>query len=336
MIRRTLISLVLCSLPLACLFSGNISADTPLKLVSLGNQADQAAAENPWKILNPKKLQLRSASALVMDETGRIVYAKQADDARPIASITKLMTAMVLLDSKLPMGERITIVKDDRDLLQLTGSRLKYGATLTRKQLLQLALMASENRAANALARTYPGGKAAFVKAMNRKARALGMTNSQFADSAGLDAGNIASARDVMKMVRAAQAYPFIREATTTRATSVYPYKGLGKLRFGNTNRLLKNKTWDIQLSKTGYLNEAGRCLAMKAEIADQPLGIVLLNSFGKLTPFGDSNRIRKWIESGTDFAAGDAETGIIEYSQLTPVPSRFAGINRVRLIAVP
>jgi D-alanyl-D-alanine endopeptidase (penicillin-binding protein 7) len=300
MIRRTLISLVFCSLCMSGLFSGSISADTPLKLASLANQADQAAAGNPWKSLNPKKLQLRSAAALVMDETGRIVYAKQADEARPIASITKLMTAMVLLDSKLPMQEPITIVKDDRDLLQLTGSRLKYGATLTRKQLLQLALMASENRAANALARTYPGGKAAFVKAMNKKARALGMTNSRFADSAGLDPGNVASARDVMKMVSAAQRYPFIRKATTTRVTSVHPYKGRGELRFGNTNPLLKNKTWDIQLSKTGYLNEAGRCLAMKAEIVDQPVGIVLLNSFGKLTPFGDSNRIRKWIENGS------------------------------------
>jgi D-alanyl-D-alanine endopeptidase (penicillin-binding protein 7) len=308
---------------MACLFSGSSSADTPLSLASAGKQADSRVAENPWKSLNPKKLRLRSASALVVDETGRIVYAKQADEARPIASITKLMTAMVLLDSKLPMQEPITITKDDRDLLQLTGSRLKYGATLTRKQLLQLALMSSENRAANALARTYPGGKAAFVKAMNKKARALGMTNSRFADSAGLDAGNVASARDVMKMVRAAQAYPFIREASTTRSIGVHPYKGRGALRFGNTNRLLKNKTWDIQLSKTGYLNEAGRCLAMKAEIADQPLGIVLLNSFGKLTPFGDSNRIRKWIESGTDVAASDPETGLLKYSQLKPVQSR-------------
>ena len=209
------------------------------------------------------------------------------------------MTAMVILDSGLPLQKKISITKEDRDLLQLTGSRLKYGATLTRQQLVRLALMASENRAANALGRTYPGGQAAFVKAMNRKARELGMTNSKFADPAGLDAENIAPARDVLLMLQAAQAYPFIREATTTRVTSVYPYKGRGELRFGNTNRLLGNKTWDIQLSKTGYLNEAGRCLVMHAEIADRPLFIVLLNSYGKLTPFGDSNRIRNWIESG-------------------------------------
>jgi len=135
---------------------------------------------------------------------------------------------------------------------------------------------------------------------MNKKASALGMNSSHFSDPAGLDPGNVASARDVAKMVRAAMSYPMIRKATTTRTASVYPYKGRGELRYNNTNRLLKNKSWDIQLSKTGYINEAGRCLVMQTEIADQPLTIVLLNSFGKLTPFGDSNRIRDWIESGT------------------------------------
>ena len=141
--------------------------------------------------------------------------------------------------------------------------------------------------------------KAAFVEAMNKKAAALGMQSSHFSDSAGLDAGNVASAQDVAKMVRAAMSYPLIRKSTTTRTASVYPYKGRGELRFNNTNRLLKNAAWDIQLSKTGYLNEAGRCLVMQTEIANQSLTIVLLNSFGKLTPFGDSNRIREWIEKG-------------------------------------
>ena len=134
----------------------------------------------------------------------------------------------------------------------------------------------------------------------HRKARSLGMRDSRFQDPAGLEPGNVASARDLVKMVRAALAYPFIREATTTRSLSVRPYRGRGELRYANTNRLLKNEAWEIQLSKTGYLNEAGRCLVMQAEIAGQPLVIVLLNSFGKLTPFGDSNRIRKWIEKGT------------------------------------
>ena len=258
-------------------------------------------ASQRWAELNPAKLKLRSASALVLDPSGEVVYEKQVDTPRPIASITKLMTAMVILDSSLPMQEKITITKDDRDLLRLTGSRLKYGATLTREQLLRLALMSSENRAARALARTYPDGHNAFISAMNLKAVELGMYDSHFTDAAGLDAGNIASARDVAIMVRAAQKYPLIVDATTTRSMSVYPYKGRGPLRFGNTNRLLKNEAWEINMSKTGYINEAGRCLAMQAEIADRPLVIVLLNSFGKLTPFGDSNRIRKWIERGTD-----------------------------------
>ncbi len=280
-------------------FIQNAAAEAPLNLAALDTGVISASSQQ-WQALNPGKLKLRSASALIIDQSGQIVYEKKADEARPIASITKLMTAMVILDSKLNLQEPITIRKEDRDLLQLTGSRLKYGATLTRQQLVQLALMASENRAANALGRTYPGGKTAFVEAMNRKAQVLGMNSSQFADPAGLDARNIASARDVATMVRAAETYPFIRKATTTRLTRVRPYKDRGELRFGNTNRLLRNKSWDIQLSKTGYLNEAGRCLVMHAEIAEQPLFIVLLNSYGKLTPFGDSNRIRHWIESGT------------------------------------
>jgi D-alanyl-D-alanine endopeptidase (penicillin-binding protein 7) len=285
-------------------FAGTSGAgEGPLQIASLDPDArpGHTATDHAWQALNPGKLKLRSASALVVDQYGNEVYAKQVDEPLPIASITKLMTAMVILDGSLPLTEPISITKDDRDLIQLTGSRLKYGATLTREQLIRLALMSSENRAASALARTWPGGKANFVKAMNRKAKSLGMDSSRFMDPAGLDAGNIASAKDVVKMVRAALEYPLIREATTTRSISVYPYKGRGELRFRNTNRLLKNKTWEIKLSKTGYLNESGRCLVMQAEIANQPLVIVLLNSFGKLTPFGDSNRIRKWIENGIE-----------------------------------
>ena len=278
-----------------------IAADTPVQLakLELASTTTQATITPHWNTLNPKNLKLKSAAVLVLDQYGKEVYSKHVGEPRPIASITKLMTAMVVLDSDLDLQEKIAITKDDRDLIQLTGSRLKYGAALTRKQMLQLALMSSENRAANALARTWPQGKAAFVAAMNKKARTLGMHASHFNDPAGLDPGNVASAHDTALMVRAAMSYPLIRNATTTRSARVRPYKDRGELRFNNTNRLLKNKTWDIQLSKTGYLNESGRCLVMQAEIDDQPLTIVLLNSYGKLTPFGDSNRIRKWIESG-------------------------------------
>jgi D-alanyl-D-alanine endopeptidase (penicillin-binding protein 7) len=291
---------LLCGCLAAVVITGVGSAqEKPLRLVRLDSATDHAVAPAAWQSLNPDKLQLRSAAALVVDRYGNEIYARQADTPLPIASITKLLTAMVVLDAALPLQERISITKDDRDLIQLTGSRLKAGATLTREQLLRLALMASENRAANALARTSPGGRPAFVRAMNRKAGELGMRHSRFADPAGLDAGNIASPRDMVKMVHAALEYPLIRSATTTRSISVYPYQGRGELRYNNTNRLLRNASWSIQLSKTGYLNEAGRCLVMQAEIADQPLVIILLNSFGKLTPFGDSTRIRKWIESG-------------------------------------
>ncbi len=295
--------LLICCLSAVFLVDVLAAADNPLQKVShsQSSRTSQSASVPHWETLNSKQLQLKSEAALVVDQNGNEVYAKHGDAPQPIASITKLMTAMVILDGKLPMDERISITKADRDLIQLTGSRLGYGATLTRKQMLQLALMASENRAARALGRTWPGGMESFVKAMNRKARDLGMTNSHFRDPAGLDPGNVASARDVVKMVKAANQYPQIREATTTRSISVYPYKGRGPLTYSNTNRLLKNNTWTIQLSKTGYLNEAGRCLAMQAEIADQSLVIVLLNSYGKLTPFGDSNRIRKWIERGIE-----------------------------------
>jgi D-alanyl-D-alanine endopeptidase (penicillin-binding protein 7) len=239
---------------------------------------------------------LRSASALVTDSDGAVIYGKDADSIRPIASITKLMTAMVIIDSGIDLDEKITVTTADRDLVQLTGSRLEYGASLTRHDMIMLAVMSSENRAAMALGRTYPGGMNGFVEQMNRKALELGMTNSRFADPAGLAVENVSTASDLVKMVQAAYEYPLIRKASTTRRMEVYPYPGRGPLTYGNTNRLLKNNSWDISLSKTGYINEAGRCLVMQATIEGEAVSIVLLNSFGKLTPFGDSNRLRKWM----------------------------------------
>ena len=239
---------------------------------------------------------LRSASVIVLDSDGDVIYGKDADTVWPIASITKLMTAMVILDSGLSLEEMITITKDDRDLIRLTGSRLEYGATLSRNDLLMLAVMSSENRAAAALGRTYPGGSEAFVDAMNKKARGLGMQDSHFADPAGLKAENVATASDLAKLVEAADNYALIHLASTTTRKEVRPYKGRGPLVYGNTNRLLKNESWDIELSKTGYINEAGRCLVMQANIEGEEVSIILLNSFGKLTPFGDSNRLRQWM----------------------------------------
>ena len=239
---------------------------------------------------------LRSASAMVIGDDGSLIYAKDPDTVRPIASITKLMTAMVILDSGLDLDEKITVTKADRDTVQLTGSRLEYGASLSRRDMIMLAIMSSENRAAAALGRNYPGGLSEFIADMNRKAAALGMSNSRFADPAGLKVENQSTASDLARMVTASYNYPLIRKASTTTRLEVRPYKNRGPLTYGNTNRLLKNQTWDISLSKTGYINEAGRCLVMRATIEGEPVSIVLLNSFGKLTPFGDSNRLRKWM----------------------------------------
>jgi D-alanyl-D-alanine endopeptidase (penicillin-binding protein 7) len=242
---------------------------------------------------------LRSASAMVIAEDGSVIYSKDAETVRPIASVTKLMSAMVILDADLDLDEKITVTKDDRDLVQLTGSRLEFGASLSRREMIMLAVMASENRAASALGRTFPGGMPAFVRAMNRKAEALGMRDSHFADPAGLSVENRSTASDLARMVTAAYDYPLIRKASTTTRLEVRPYAKRGPLVYGNTNRLLKNRNWDIDVSKTGYIMEAGRCLVMRARIEGELLSIVLLKSYGKLTPFGDSNRLRKWLLAG-------------------------------------
>jgi serine-type D-Ala-D-Ala endopeptidase (penicillin-binding protein 7) len=239
---------------------------------------------------------LHSASAIVLDASGNLIYGKDVDTVRPIASITKLMTAMVVLDADLDLDEKITVSEADRDALRMTGSRLQPGATLSRREMLLLALMSSENRAAAALGRTYPGGLQNFVKEMNNKAASLDMRNSRFTDPAGLSGDNVSTASDLAKMLAAAEGYPLITRSTTTTSMEVHPYTTRGALTYANTNRLLKSADWDIELSKTGYINEAGRCLVMQATIEDEDVSIVLLNSFGKLTPFGDSNRLRKWM----------------------------------------
>lgn len=239
---------------------------------------------------------LRSASALVTDEQGNIIYGKDIDAVRPIASITKLMTAMVVLDSDLDLEQKLTISEADRDRVRLTGSRLEVGATLTRRELLHLAIMSSENRAASALGRNWPGGRESFIARMNHKAAVLNMHHSHFADPAGLKGANTSTASDLLRLVMAAKQYPLIHAASTQQTLEVRPFSHRGPLVYNNTNRLLKNANWDIALSKTGYINEAGRCLVMQASIGGERVSIILLNSFGKLTPFGDSNRLRAWM----------------------------------------
>ncbi|MGE5615980.1 MAG: D-alanyl-D-alanine endopeptidase [Bacillota bacterium] len=241
---------------------------------------------------------LQSTGALVLDPTtGQTLYSKNADHVAPIASITKLMTAMVVIDAKLDGDEAIEITAEDIDLVKNTSSRLPIGSHFRRDDLLRLALMASDNRAASALGRNYPGGLPAFVEAMNAKAHALGLTQTHYVDSSGLSPSNVSSAQDLGKLVSAASSYPLIREYTTTRAVTVQLPDSKRKMTFQNTNVLVRASDWNIGLSKTGYINEAGKCLVMMAMIANQPIVIVLLDSWGRLTRIGDANRIRRWLE---------------------------------------
>ena len=244
--------------------------------------------------------QLKSHSAMVVRlDDGQPLYAKNMDAVVPIASITKLMTAMVVLDAHLPLSEPITISTADMDEIKGTHSRLKVGSRLTREDMLRIALMASENRAAAALSRVYPGGTRAFVAAMNHKASKLGMSQSRFVDGTGLSSDNVSTARDLAAMVKAAYSYPLIREFTTETAYAVKLSNGR-TLQYRNSNGLVRNSDWEIGLSKTGYISEAGRCLVMQAVISATPVIIVLLDSWGRLTRIGDANRIRKWVEGSS------------------------------------
>ena len=261
-------------------------------------QQDEELTSAVFKLTAAPKLQ--SAIVLIYDEQGhRPLYTKNAENIAPIASITKLMTAMVVLDANLPMDEKITISNDDADHRKGTRSRMRAGSTLTRGELLKLALMASENRAAAALARTYPGGTTAALAKMNAKAQELGMRSTRFFDPTGLNSNNVSTAQDLVLMVRAAQHYQPIHQFTTSTSHTVQLAKHR-PLRFNNTNPLVKNASWDIGISKTGYISEAGRCLVMQATISKRSVIIVLLDSWGKRTRVGDANRIKKWMESSS------------------------------------
>lgn len=248
--------------------------------------------------LDPRRLNLHSSTALVMDtREGVILFERDIDKQMPIASLTKLMTAMVVLDANLPMEEPIKISRADRDRLRGSRSRLSYGTTLTREDMLYIALAASENRAAHALARTYPGGREAFVDAMNTKAQILNMRDTHFHDPTGLHSKNVSTAKDLVKLVAAASLYPTIKQMTTSGRDHVTDLRSGWNVEFLNTNRLVRRKSWQINLSKTGYIADAGHCLVMDTEIDDRPLIVILLNSWGKYSKFGDSNRIRLWLE---------------------------------------
>ena len=241
-------------------------------------------------------LALKSFGVMVQDQaSGAVMFEKNAQAILPIASITKLMTAMVSLDSQPNLTETLTIGNDDVDMLKGTSSRLRVGAEMTREEMLRIALMSSENRAAASLSRHYPGGREAFVEAMNRKARELDLGDTRFVDPTGLTKANVSSPRDLAKMVNAAYQYPLIREFSTSAGGEV-TVSGRA-MQYNNTNSLVKSSAWDIGLSKTGYINEAGKCLVMQAWVGQKPVIIVLLDSWGKLTRVADANRIKRWVE---------------------------------------
>jgi serine-type D-Ala-D-Ala endopeptidase (penicillin-binding protein 7) len=244
----------------------------------------------------PQRLVIHSACAWVEDQqTGELFVQKRATAVLPIASITKLMTAMVTLDAQLDLQELITIEPEDVDMLRHSRSRLRVGTPIARGDALLLALMASENRCAHALGRTYPGGTDAFIAAMNTKAQSLGLTDTHFQDSVGLSSSNVSTAQELARMVDAAYQYPLIREFTTREDAAVQ--LGYRTQTFRNSNRLVRSPRWQIGLSKTGFIDEAGRCLVMQAQVAQRPVLIVLLDAHGKLTRFADADRIKRWME---------------------------------------
>ncbi|CAD6513731.1 hypothetical protein LMG28727_00753 [Paraburkholderia kirstenboschensis] len=250
----------------------------------------------------PDALMLRSSVAYVVDQnTGEPLFDKNSRAVVPIASITKLMTAMVVLDSKEPMTDQLEVTDEDRDYEKNTGSRLSVGSVLSREDMLHIALMASENRAAAALSRYFPGGRPAFLAAMNAKARQLGMIETHFENPTGLTSQNVSSARDLVKMVNAAYQYPLIRRFSTDHSYEVYT--GKRTLAYNSTNALVRNPTWDIGLQKTGFINEAGECLVMQANIHGRPMVMVLLDSSGKYSRFADATRLRTWLDNGGDQA---------------------------------
>lgn len=262
-------------------------------------------------------LDLKSSVALVIDQnTSEVLFSKNDQAVLPIASLTKLMTGLVVSDSHLPMEEMVTITQADVDTEKGSSSRLRVGTDLSRGELLHLALMSSENRAAHALGRTFPGGLGAFVGLMNAKAKLLGMNDTKYVEPTGLSSNNQSSARDLAKLVKVAYGDPVLRELSTSPGHQV----AVGKqtLQYNNTNRLVKNPAWEIGLQKTGYISEAGQCLVMQAKVAGRMVIMVFLDSAGKLSRLGDAERVRRWVESiPASQPGGITSIGVVKASAL-------------------
>jgi D-alanyl-D-alanine endopeptidase (penicillin-binding protein 7) len=258
-------------------------------------------------------LALRSSVALVVDQdTKEVLFSKNESAVLPIASITKLMTGVLISEARLPMDEAITITQDDVDTEKGSSSRLAVGTQLSRGELLHLALMSSENRAAHALGRTYPGGLSTFVSLMNSKAKSIGMHETSYVEPTGLSSKNQSSARDLATLVNFAYGDPTLRELSTSTGYQVAV--GHRTLQYNNTNRLVKNPAWDIGLQKTGYISEAGQCLVMQAKVAGRKLIMVFLDSAGKLSRIADAERVKRWVESNPAVLSKLSPLAILEH----------------------
>ncbi len=251
--------------------------------------------------------EIASGSAMIVDlQTNKVLYSSHPDLVRPIASITKLMTAMVVLDAHLPMDELLSVDISHTPEMKGVYSRVRLNSKISRKNMLLLALMSSENRAAASLAHHYPGGYDAFIRAMNAKAKSLGMSHTRYVEPTGLSIDNVSTARDLTKMLIASKQYPLLGQLSTTKEDMATFSNPPYTLPFRNTNHLVYRNNWNIQLTKTGFTNNAGHCLVMRTVINNRPVSLVVLDAFGKYTHFADANRLRNWMETG----------------KITPVPS--------------
>ena len=256
---------------------------------------------------DPDKLPLKASVAYVIDqESEEVLFGRNAEDVRPIASLTKLMTGLIVAEARLPLDESLTILDEDVDRLKNSSSRLKVGTDLTRRQALHLTLMSSENRAAHALARTYPGGKSAFVSAMNNKARQLGMLHTRYVDSSGLSSRNQSSARDLAILAHAAYAQPLLRKYSTSPGYQL-AVDGGRRLQYVNSNGLVRAGQWDIGLQKTGYISEAGQCLVVQTTVKGRNLIMVFLDSASKVTRITDAELLKRWLGTHGDIAGAAA-----------------------------
>ncbi|TXZ08026.1 D-alanyl-D-alanine endopeptidase [Vibrio mimicus] len=272
-----------------------------LLIAAPAHSADSATATPKATVKKTvKKQELAANSALVIDlKTNEVIYSSNPDAVRPIASVTKLMTAIVTLDAKLPMDTKLPITIKEAKEMKGIHSRVRIGSEISRKDMLLLTLMSSENRAAASLAHHYPGGYKAFIKAMNSKAKALGMKNTRFVEPTGLSEKNVSSARDLVLLLKASKKYPMLGQLSATEKKTVTFAKPRYSLDFRNTNRLVFNDNWKIDLTKTGFTNAAGHCLVMRTQMGKRQVAFVVLDTKGKLSPVGDANRLRTWLETG-------------------------------------